>query len=83
LQILNRKDTEVAKPGIVVEDYENRCDYIFPDSGERCWLQPCKIVKLPGGKIRGQFCSYHYEVGLAAIAQRMHEVLNGKESDKL
>lgn len=61
----------MAKQGIIVEDYENRCDFIFPDSGERCWLQPCKIVKLPSGKLRGQFCSYHYEIGLAAMAQAM------------
>lgn len=66
--------------GLIIEDYDNRCDWVFPDSLERCWIIPCKTVKAPGGKLGGKFCSYHYEMGLQAILQGLSYTKNKKEA---
>jgi hypothetical protein len=54
-----------SKP-IIIDDIDNRCDWIFPEIG-RCWLLSSKTFSFDG-EIRGKFCQFHYEVGLQLVA---------------
>jgi hypothetical protein len=52
---------------IIIDDIDNRCDWIFPEILERCWLMSSKTFSYDG-EIRGKFCQFHYEVGLQLVA---------------
>ena len=55
-----------ASNQILIEDFDNRCQEVFPDSGERCWLIASKIITFDGAK--KQICSCHYEQWLERMA---------------
>ena len=40
----------MALPKISIEDFDNRCVEVFPNSGERCWGMAVKVIKRNGLK---------------------------------
>lgn len=51
---------------IVIEDFDHRCQEIFPDSGERCWNLATKVIRFKGQQ--KAICVAHYENWLMDLA---------------
>ena len=51
---------------IVIEDFDNRCQEKFPDSGERCWGMAVKVIKFK--QASKSVCLAHYEQWLESLA---------------
>lgn len=52
----------MAKPqptDISIEDFDHRCQEIFPDSQERCWGLAVKVIRMYGQP--KAVCLAHYE----------------------
>jgi hypothetical protein len=62
----------MALPKISIEDFDNRCVEVFPNSGERCWGMAVKVIKRNGQS--RNVCLAHYEKWLEQlVAQQQRE----------
>jgi hypothetical protein len=58
-------------PSIEIEDFDMRCEKIFPESKERCWGMACKVVTFNG--ISENICLAHFEEWLAVLIEKGKE----------
>jgi hypothetical protein len=49
----------MAQTTISIEDFDNRCQEKFPDTGERCWGMAVKVIQFKDQ--RRAVCLAHYE----------------------
>ena len=56
----------VSPTDILIEDFDNRCQEIFSDTGNRCWNLAVKNITFQGK--RKSICLAHYEKWLEEMA---------------
>lgn len=58
-------------PSIEIEDFDVRCEKVFPESKERCWGLAVKVITFNG--IRENICLAHFEEWVSDLIARGKE----------
>jgi hypothetical protein len=65
----------VESNSILIEEFDNRCQEVFQDSGERCWCIATKVITY--NDTRKNICSCHYEQWLERMANLSNRLKGG------
>lgn len=66
----------MALPKVSIEDFDNRCVEVFPNSGERCWGLAVKVIKRNG--LSKNVCLAHYEQWLEQLLAQQQLMMEKK-----